>query len=85
MFIKYCVFSKNSRKFATSPSPALDCYCLYKNYQPIGLYTRIALRALGASYSDVGEGGDTVNCEKTQFFLNTLYGMRSRRDRQRNR
>ena len=25
------------------------------------------------SYSDVGEGGLTVNCEKTQFFLNTLY------------
>ena len=30
-------FSKNSRKFATSPSPALDCYWLYKNYQPIGV------------------------------------------------
>ena len=25
------------------------------------------------SYSDVGEGGVAVNCEKTQFFLNTLY------------
>ena len=30
-------FSKNSRKFATSPSPALGCYWLYKNYQPIGM------------------------------------------------
>ena len=30
-------FSKNSRKFATSPSPALDCYWLHKNYQPIGV------------------------------------------------
>ena len=23
--------------------------------------------------SDIGEGGVAVNCEKTQFFLNTLY------------
>ena len=30
VFMKYCVFSKNSRKFATSPSPALGCYWLYK-------------------------------------------------------
>ena len=33
----------------------------------------IALRALMVSYSDLGEGGVAVNCEKTQFFLNTLY------------
>ena len=46
VFIKYCVFSKNSRKFATSSK---------------------------VSYSDVGEGGVAVYCEKTQFFLNTLY------------
>ena len=38
-----------------------------------GLYTRIALRALKVSYSDVGEGGIAVNCEKKQVFLNTLY------------
>ena len=69
VFIKYCVFS---RKFATSPSSALGCYWSYKNYQPIGLYTRIALRALKVSYSDVGEGGVAVNCEKTHFFLDTL-------------
>ena len=32
------------------------------------------MRALRVSYSDVGEGGVAVNCEKTQFFfLNTLY------------
>ena len=37
------------------------------------MYTRIALRALKVSYSDVSEGGIAVNCEKTQFFLNTLY------------
>ena len=36
------------------------------------MYTRIALRALEVSYSDLGEGGVAVNCEKTQFFLNTL-------------
>ena len=28
------------------------------------MYTRIALRALKVFYSDVGEGGDAVNCEK---------------------
>ena len=37
------------------------------------LYTCIALRALKVSYSDVGEGGVAMNCEKTQFFMNTLY------------
>ena len=31
------------------------------------------LRALKVSYSDVEEGRVAVNCEKTQFFLNTLY------------
>ena len=37
--------------------------------------TRIALRALKASYS---EGGFAVNCEKKpQFFLNTLYNQYS--------
>ena len=41
--------------------------------QSLQLYTRIALRALKVSYNDVGEGGVAVNCEKTQFFLNTLY------------
>ena len=64
VFIKYSVFSKNSRNFATSPSPAQGCYWLY---------TRIALRVVKVSYSDVGEGGDAVNCEITQYFLNTLY------------
>ena len=31
------------------------------------------MRALKVSYSYVGEGGVAVNCEKTQFFLDTLY------------
>ena len=33
----------------------------------------MASKALKVSYSDVNEGGVAVNCEKTQFFLNTLY------------
>ena len=37
------------------------------------LYTRVTLRALKVSYSDVGEAGVAVKCEKKQFFLNTLY------------
>ena len=37
------------------------------------LYTHIALRALKVSYSNEGEAGLAVNCEKTRFFLNTLY------------
>ena len=36
-----------------------------------GLYSQETLKV---SYSDVGEGGVVaVNCEKTQFFMNTLY------------
>ena len=63
-------FFKNSRKFATSPYPALGCYWLYKNYQPKGV-TCIALRTLKVSYSDENKGEVAVNCEKiTQFFLN---------------
>ena len=30
VFIKYCVFSKNYRKFATSPPSSFGCYWLYK-------------------------------------------------------
>ena len=67
------------------PLPRQHCAAIgcTENCQPLGvtihngpnsyiLYTRIALRALKVSYSDVGEGGVAVNCEKTQFFLNTL-------------
>ena len=32
VFIKYSILSKNSRKFATSPSPALGCNMLYKKW-----------------------------------------------------
>ena len=49
--------------------------CTKITSQWMWLYTRIASKALKVSYSDVGEGGVAVkvNCEKTQFFLNTLY------------
>ena len=38
-------------------SAAIGCT---KNYQPIGVYSRIALKALKVSYSDAGEGGVAV-------------------------
>ena len=56
-------------------SAAIGCT---KSNQPIGvtLHTRNAMRALKVSYGDVGEGGVAVKCEKTIFFLNTLYLLR---------
>ena len=39
----------------------------------VTVHSHCVERALQVSYSDVGEGGVAVNCEKTQFFLNTLY------------
>ena len=75
VFIKYCgFFSKNSRKCAASPSPALGCYWSYKKLPANKSDIRIALRAFMVSYSDVGDGGVAVNCEKkTHFFLDILY------------
>ena len=69
------VFFKNSRKFATSPSPALGCYWLYnKNYQPKGVTVHShCVESSEVSYTDVGEGGVAVNCEKTHFFLNNFF------------
>ena len=62
-------FSKNSRKFATSPLPTVGCYLLYKklpaNRNDCTL--AFALRALKVSYSDVGEGRVEMNCEKTHL------------------
>ena len=66
VFIEYYVFPRILESLPPLPrqhSAAISCT---KNYQSI-LYTRIALRALKVSYSDVGEGGG-----KTHFFLNTL-------------
>ena len=66
IFIKYCDFSKI---LETSPSPALGCYWLYKKLPANRSdYTRIALRALKVPYSDVGDGGVAVNCEKKTIF-----------------
>ena len=39
VLIKYCVFSKNFRKFDTSPSPELGCGCT-KNYEPVEVIVR---------------------------------------------
>ena len=61
-------FPKNSRKFATSPSPALGCYWLYKKIQPEWLYTRIALRALKVSYSDLRRGRGCSELWKNTIF-----------------
>ena len=67
MFIIYCVFPKNYRKFATSPSPELGCYWLYqKNSSQLEwLYTLLRWelwRSLTAI--DVDEGGVAVNWGK---------------------
>ena len=65
-------FSKNFRKFATSPSPALGTW-LYNKFPANSewLDTRIVLRALKVSYSNVCEGEVAVNCDKTfEFYLN---------------
>ena len=70
MLSKYCVFSKNSRKFSNSPSPALGCYWLYKKLvanRSDGTLSLLCLRALEVSYSDVGEGRAAVNYEKHNF------------------
>ena len=66
-------FSKNSRKFATSPSPALGCYWSYKKLPANRSYFTLALRwDLKVSYSDVGEIEVAVNCEKTQSWTPCL-------------
>ena len=68
VFIKYCVF----RIFESLPplprqhSTPISCT---KKSQPIRVtvYTRIALRALKVSYSDVGVGGVAVSYEINIF------------------
>ena len=74
VFIRYCVyFPRILESLPPLPcqhSAAIGCT---KNYQPIGVtvHTRIALRVLKVSCSDVGEEGVAVNCEKK--ILNTLH------------
>ena len=65
---KILCFPKNSRKFATPPSPALDCYWLYQKLSANSGDCSLPLRALKVSYSDSGEGGVAVNCEKNSIF-----------------
>ena len=55
-----------------TPNQSLQSLVLYPQITP-QLYSRIALSALKVPYSDVGDGGVAVKCEKTHFFLNTLY------------
>ena len=52
-------------------SAAIGCTKLYQLIE-VTVHC-IALSALKVSYSDVGEGGVAVNCEKSQLFLNTMY------------
>ena len=61
--------------FANSPSPALGSYWSYQKWSANRSDCTLVLRwkALKVFYSDVREEGVAVNCEKTQFFLNTLY------------
>ena len=74
----FCFFQKNLESLPPLPrqrrSAAINCK--RNTSQKDWLYTRIALRALKISYSDVCERGVAVNCKKTHFFLNSLY-MRS--------
>ena len=73
VFIKYCVFShKNLLSLATSPSPALGCYWLYRKWP--ANKSDCTLRSLvRMSCSPTFRGWVAVNWEKTQFLMNTLY------------
>ena len=67
-------FSKNSRKFATSPSQALGCYMLYKNYQPIGVTVHShCVESFEGLLQRCRRGRGCSELWKTHFFLNTLY------------
>ena len=60
VFIKYCVFSKNSRLLLV----------VQKNHQPIGVTVHShCAESFECSYSDdVGDGWVAVNCEKKHSF-----------------
>ena len=68
MFIKYCVFCHLS---LASTRLLLVVQKIPANRSDCTLVLR--WKALKVFYSDVREEGVAVNCEKTQFFLNTLY------------
>ena len=66
----------------TATGCALNIGCT-KNYQPIEVTVQLrALRALKVSYSDVGEGGVALNCDKLKQLIrqglrNTLYSLQA--------
>ena len=71
VFIKYCVFFQRILEslppLLRQHTAAIGCT---QNYQPI----RVTVHSYCVvSYTVVGEGGVAVNCEKTHFFLNTLF------------
>ena len=70
VFIRYCVFFHEYSKVCHLSLARTRLLLVVQNItsQQEWLYSCIALRALKVSYSDVGEGGVAVNCEKTQFF-----------------
>ena len=71
VFIKYCVFFKEFSKFATSTSPALGRYWLYKkNGQPIRVTVHSDVEAKLLFYI---QGMDCSELEKITFLMNTLY------------
>ena len=75
VFIKYYFFPRIHESLPPLPrqySAAIGCT---KNPQPIGVtvLSHCVECFEGLLYSDVGEGGITVNCEKTHFFLNIMF------------
>ena len=65
VFIKYCVFFQEF-------SSALGCYWLYNKLPANRSDCTLALH--WELYSDVGEGGVAVNCEKTHPVQESWYG-----------
>ena len=74
VYEKLCFFPRILESLPPLPrqdSAAVGCT---KNYQPIGVTVHShCVESFEGIFSDVGEGGVAVNCEKTQFFLITLY------------
>ena len=72
MFIKYCVFfPRILESLPPLPHQHLAAIRCTKNYQPIGVTLHlhcVESFELKVSYSDVGEGGVAVNCEKNIIF-----------------
>ena len=69
VFIEYCVFPRILESLPPLPRQHKAAIGCTKNYQPEGVTvnSHCVERALKVSYSDVGEGGVAVNCEKHNF------------------